>query len=179
MKIESPAFTDVDLDGFLDDAWRYEVRFLADRLAAASARLSGLAERIAAAGSAANDEWSAQETLAHVASLSKYYGVLAYKMARGDAGMEWLGDVRGRDDATRELATHASPAELVAATQTAHRRTLEWLREARIQDLTRRVRIGEGRHFSAEEIIRLGLCAHIEMHLEQIEQALGPRPVAR
>jgi hypothetical protein len=93
--------------------------------------------------------------------------------------MEWLGDVRGRDDATRELATHASSAELVAATQTAHRRTLDWLRDVRIQDLTRHVRIGEGRHFSPEEIIRLGLCAHIEMHLEQIEQALGPRPQVR
>ena len=93
----------------------------------------------------------------------------------------WSGSATSAAGTTprEELATHASPAELVAATQTAHRRTLEWLREARIQDLTRRVRIGEGRHFSPEEIIRLGLCAHLEMHLEQIEQALGPHPVAR
>jgi hypothetical protein len=50
MKIESPDFTDADLDAFLDDSWCYEVQLLADRLSAASARLSGLAERIAAAG---------------------------------------------------------------------------------------------------------------------------------
>ena len=77
---------------------------------------------------------------------------------------------------SQELSNPVSPVELDrASTLTAHRRTLEWLARPSTADLTRRVRIGEGRDFSPEEIIRLGLCAHLEMHLEQIEQALGRR----
>jgi hypothetical protein len=181
MKLESPSFTDADLDRFLDETWRYEIELLARRLEAVSDRLTGLAARMAdapepAAGDA--EAWSANETLAHVASLSRYYGALAYKVARGDPQVEWLNDVRGRDVNANELATHATPAELVAAAQTAHRRTVEWLRSASTSDLTRRERIGEGRTFSAEEIIRLSLCAHLEQHVEQIERALQPVAVA-
>jgi len=66
----------------------------------------------------------------------------------------------------------AIDTELLAAAQSDHRRTLDWLRAANRADLTRRERIGEGRHFSAEEIVRLGLCAHLETQLEQLEHAL-------
>jgi hypothetical protein len=128
--------------------------------------MSGVAERIAAAGSAADDEWSAQETLAHVASQQQRQPPASRLLDRSRI------TPRGNWQRTLRLPSSSPQRRTLIAGRSR-------LRKARIEDLTRRVRIGEGRHFSAEEIIRLGLCAHIEMHLEQIELALGPRPVVR
>jgi hypothetical protein len=173
MKSESSAFTDADLDAFLTEARGRDRLALAERLEAASARLATLVAQIGAARAAPRSGWSAHEILAHIAGLSKYYGVVAYRVASGKtAQVDLLANVRERDRVTQELVAQSS-AELLAAIQADHRRTLDWLRSAELGALGRRADLGGGRTLSAEEILRLGLCAHLEIHLDQLEQPLA------
>ncbi|MDP8923454.1 MAG: DinB family protein [Chloroflexota bacterium] len=172
MEIESSAFIDADLDTFLAECRTHEQRDLAERLEAASARLAALIGRMAGADSNPTEGWSAPEILAHVAGFSKYFGVLAYRVGSGKvADVDLLADIRQRDAVMQGLMAR-SPAELLAAAQASHRQTLDWLRAARPAALSRRTDVGAGRTLSAEEILRLGLCAHLEIHLDQLEQAL-------
>ena len=104
MEIESPAFTDADLEAFLAECRIQEQRALAERLEAASARLAALVGRMAGADANPTGGWSAQEVLAHVAGLSKYYGVLAYRVGSGKAAdVDLLADVRQRDAVLERL----------------------------------------------------------------------------
>jgi hypothetical protein len=172
IKLESPAFTDADLEGFLTEIRGRDRLALAERLEAASAQLATLVARMGAPR-ADPGGWSAPEILAHIAGLSKYYGVVAYRVGSGKATeVDLLAAVRERDRITEELVA-PSPAELLAAIQADHRRTLDWLRSAELAALARRADLGGGRRLSAEEILRLGLCAHLEIHLDQLEQALA------
>ncbi len=173
MEIESPAFTDADLEAFLAECRIQEQRALAERLEAASARLAALVARMAGADANPTEGWSTREILAHVAGLSKYYGVQAYRVGLGKtAVVDLLADVQQRDVVMQGLMAQ-SPAELLAAAQADHQQTLDWLRAAQPAALSRRADVGAGRTLSAEEILRLGLCAHLEIHLDQLEQALA------
>jgi hypothetical protein len=172
MKIESPAFTDADLDAFLAEARGRDRVALAERLETASVRLATLVGRIGAPRAAPSGGWSAREILAHIAGLSKYYGVVAYRVGSGRATeVDLLADVRERDCVAQGLVAQ-SPTERLAAIQADHRRTLDWLRSAEPAALARRADLGGGRTLSAEEILRLGLCAHLEIHLDQLEASL-------
>ena len=173
MEIESPAFTDADLEAFLAECRIQEQRALAQRLEAASARLAALVGRMAGADASPSGGWSAQEILAHLAGLSRYFGVLAYRAGSGKAtDVDLLADVRQRDVVMQRLMARP-PAELLAAAQADHRQTLEWLRAAQPAALSRQADVGAGLTLSAEEILRLGLCAHLEIHLDQLELALA------
>src|SRR6266849_9248040 len=103
MKIESTAFTQADLQGFLDEMLDRERMLLADRLERASERLSALGPRIKAA--AGGDEWSDHEVLAHIAVLSKFYGVLVHKITSGQVTeVDMLGNTNLRDVAGEQMA---------------------------------------------------------------------------
>ncbi len=172
MKIESPEFAVEDLDRFMDEFADHERVQLADRLARASARLQALAPRIPAAGGA-GEGWTAHEVLAHVAVLSKFYGMLAYKIGRGDlTELDLLSNVGARDLAGEQMAQ--LPVETLAENAAAdHKRTEAYLRSATASDLRRRCDMGHGRSLSAEEIARGPLVAHLELHLDQLESRLG------
>src|ERR1700737_4494427 len=81
MKNESAAFTPADLRKFLDELRDHESQRLADRLEMASARLGELGPRVKAGGG--EDGWSAHEVLAHIAVLSKAYGVTVHRISGG------------------------------------------------------------------------------------------------
>ena len=81
MKIESTAFTRADVDQFIDSMIDHDRHLLADRLERASARLAALGSRIKPGSGEA--EWSDHEVLAHIAVLSKFYGVLVHKISSG------------------------------------------------------------------------------------------------
>src|SRR5439155_16279500 len=72
MEIESPAFSDADVEAFLAEARARDRAALAERLEAASARLVALVALMAEPRAASSGAWSAQEILAHVAGLSRY-----------------------------------------------------------------------------------------------------------
>ncbi len=172
MRIESPSFTEREILGSLDEFRDHERRRLADRLEAASTRLADLVRRISTpgGGSASVDEWSAQEVLAHIVVLSKFYGVLTYQVGSGKlTELDLLPQVRDRDVAGAQISS--LPLEqLLAFAQRDHHRTIAYLRSADAEALQRRATFWDGLSMSAWEIAELPLCAHLEMHLDQLER---------
>lgn len=175
MRIESPALTEREIRGFLDEFRDHERRRLADRLEADSTRLADLVRSmttISRAGSASGDEWSPPEVLAHIAVLSKFYGVLMHQLGSGKlTELDWLPQVRDRDVAGQQLSS-LPPDQLLAIAQRDHQRTIAYLRSADADAMQRRVALSDGFSMSAWEIAQLPLCAHLEMHLDQLERTL-------
>jgi len=177
VRIESPNFTEREVRGALDEFRDHERRRLADRLEADSTRLTELVQSLsvrspAGGESGQGDEWSAQEVLAHIAVLSKFYGVLTYQVGSGKlTELDLLPQVRNRDVAGEQLSS-LPPDQLLAIAQRDHQRTTAYLRSADPEAMQRRVVLADGFSMSAQEIAQLPLCAHLEMHLDQLERTL-------
>ena len=184
VRIESPAFTEREMRGFLDEFVDYERLRLADRLEAASQRLAEIVQGFPApsplagegrgggSASARGQDWSGQEVLAHIAVLSKFYGVLTSRVGSGKVSqLDLLPQVRDRDVAGEQLSS-LPPHELLAMAQRDHQRTIAYLRSADAEAMQRRAVLDEDFSMSAEEIAQLPLCAHLEIHLDQLEGTL-------
>jgi hypothetical protein len=119
-----------------------------------------------------SDEWTDLEVLAHIAVLSKFYGVLTYQVGSGKIiELDLLPQVRDRDVAGEQMST-LPPEQLLALSQRDHQRTIAYLRSADAEAMQRRVIFWDGLSMSAWEIAQLPLCAHLEMHLDQLERTL-------
>jgi hypothetical protein len=172
MKIESPAFTLDDVKSFMDTYLDRERNLLADRLQLASNRLAALAPRVKS-GTSEESSWSAHELLAHLAVLSKFYGVLVHRISSGQLpNMDLLEAVHLRDTVGHQMS-QLEPADLVRMTVADHERTIKTLRGADPGALRQSADLGEGITMTAEEIARLPLISHLEIHLEQLEQLLA------
>jgi hypothetical protein len=170
MKIESTAFTRVELEQFLDEMLDHDRQLLADRLERASARLAELGPRVQAG--AGDAEWSQHELLAHIAVLSKFYGVLVHKISTGQmTRLDLLQNVNLRDVLGEKLA-QIEPAELLRMALADQERTLKLLRAADSSSMRRTAVQENGEPISADEVARLPLVNHLEMHLDQLERAL-------
>lgn len=160
---------------FLDEIVDFERRRLADRLEADSARLADLVRDIptsSVGGSGA--EWTGHDILAHIVVLSKFYGVLTSQIGSGKlAELELLPQVKQRDVASEQLSS-LPPDQLLAFAQRDHQRTIAYLRSADAEAMRRRAVLYEGFSMSAEEIASMPLCAHLELHLDQLERTLRP-----
>src|SRR5438067_9382037 len=120
------------MDTYLDR----ERNLLADRLELASARLAALAPRVR---SEPGDEgsWNAHELLAHLAVLSKFYGVLVHRISTGQLpNMDLLEAVHLRDSVGHQMS-QLEPADLVRMTLADHERTINTLRTSDSQALRR------------------------------------------
>ena len=171
MKIESTSFTRADVDQFIDGMLDHDRHLLADRLEKASARLAALGPRIKAGQG--GGEWSPHEILAHIAVLSKFYGVLVHKISSGQMSeIDLLQNVNLRDVVGEQMA-QIEPAELLRMTLADQARTLKLLRTVEASSLRRKAKLENGDMMSAEEVARLPLVNHLEMHVDQLEQALG------
>ena len=174
MRIESPAFTEHEMRAFLDEAVDYERRQLADRLEADSARLGKLAPTLTLPqrGRENSGGWSGHEVLAHIAVLSKFYGTIVYRVGSGKLSqIELLEAVQSRDPAGEQLSS-LPVDQLLAMAQRDHQRTIAYLRSADAAAMQRRAVLYEGFSMSAGEIAHLPLCAHLEIHLDQLERTL-------
>lgn len=173
MKIESTAFTAQHMHDFLDELLLAERDSLVARLEAAGERLRHLAGRVPE-GASEGDGWTAHEVLAHIAVLSKFYGVLVYRIGSGAlTELDLLGNVNLRDVAGEQLA-RVAPAELVEMALADQRRTAGYLRGAGADALQRQATLSSGGTMSASEIARLPLVAHLESHLAQLEALVDP-----
>lgn len=172
MKIESPAFTMDDVHAFMDTYSDRERHLLADRLQAASERLAALAPRVTKQVSD-NSEWTPHELLAHLAVLSKFYGVMVHRVASGKLpDLNLLEAVNMRDAAGQEMSQR-DPTELLQITLADHARTINTLRTAETAALRRSARVDDETSMTAEEIARGPLISHLEMHVDQLEKMLG------
>lgn len=169
MKIESPAFAQPEIEAFLDEQIDHERLHLVERLEAASERLVALAPRIPQGRSESGD-WTPHETLAHIAVLSKFYGVIVHRIASGQmAELDLLANVNLRDVAGDQMSA-MSRDELMQAIRTDHQRTAKLLRTVDAANLRRTARLTTGETISAEFVARYPLVNHLEQHVEQLEK---------
>jgi uncharacterized damage-inducible protein DinB len=172
MQTESASFTAADLPRFLEEILVWDVKATAHRLRAASARVHELAAGIPDEAVESSRGWSAKEVLAHIAVLSRAYGVFGYMVAKGRLTELKLEDViTQRDTLGAELAARPV-AEILAEIDRQHQRTLEFLAEATPEELKRSVRVEHG-EITAEHLVRVPLVAHLEQHVAQLEEALA------
>jgi hypothetical protein len=161
-----------DLRAFMASYRDRERNLLADRLQNVSDRVAKLGPQVDDAANDDDPEWNAREILAHIAVVSKFYGVLVHRIAGGKLDdMNLLEAVNMRDAAGRQTA-ELNPGELVSQTLTDHQRTLKTLRESDVDSLKRSARIDDGTSLTAEEVARLPLITHLEMHVDQLEKIL-------
>jgi hypothetical protein len=121
---------------------------------------------------AGDAEWSQHELLAHIAVLSKFYGVLVHKISTGQMSrLDLLQNVNLRDVLGEKLA-QIEPAELLRMALADQERTLKLLRTADASSMRRTATQENGEPISAEEVARLPLVNHLEMHVDQLERAL-------
>jgi hypothetical protein len=171
MKIESVTFTQADLQGFLDEMIDRERMLLADRLEDASQQLSRIGPRVKTGSG--DGEWSDHEVLAHIAVLSKFYGVLVHKITSGQVDeVDLLGNTNLRDAAGEQMA-QIEPAELLRMIQVDHARTAKLLRTVEVSALRREVKTETGRMVTAEYLARFPLINHLEQHVAQLEKNLA------
>jgi hypothetical protein len=177
VRIESPAFTEREMRAFLDEAVDYERLRLADRLEADSARLAQLAQDSKMqlpSSSGGGSGWGPYDILVHIAVLSKFYGTVTYRVGSGKLSqIELLEAVQARDPAAEQLSS-LSADQLLDMVQHDHQRTIAYLRGADATAMQRRAVLYDGFSMSAAEIAQLPLCAHLEIHLDQLERALRP-----
>jgi hypothetical protein len=171
MKIESTEFTAADVQKFLDEMVDHERLGLADRLERASERLARLAPRVQAGRG--GDAWSPHEVLAHIAVLSKFYGVLVHKISSGQlTELDLLSNVNLRDVMGAQMV-EIEPSELIRMALADHARTLTLLRTTDAPSLQRKANLEDGTTISADQMARLPLINHLELHVEQLERALN------
>jgi DinB superfamily len=169
---ESETFRHADMLRFLDELERLDLDQVAGRLEAADDRLAALAGLIPEDAAPGPDGWSAREVLAHIAALSKLYGMLTYRIGSGAlTEFELLPMVNARDVAGAALV-RLPVAELLHRVRADHQRTLAYVRQAPTADLRRRCRLHADLSLSAGEIFRTVLVAHVEQHVAQLEAAL-------
>jgi hypothetical protein len=87
--------------------------------------------------------------------------------------LELLPNVKDRDVAGEQLSS-LPPDQLLAFAQRDHQRTIAYLRSADAEAMRRRAVLYEGFSMSAAEIAAMPLCAHLEIHLDQLERTLHP-----
>ena len=176
MKIESPAFTMDDIRTFMSGYRDRERNLLADRLQQVSDRVAELGPQVKRAADDEDDEhaeWNAHEILAHVAVVSKFYGVLVHRIASGKLDdMNLLEAVNLRDSAGRQMA-ELEPEDLVRQALSDQQRTIKALRDMDSSSLQKAARIDDGTSMTAEEVARMPLVSHLEMHVEQLEKMLS------
>jgi hypothetical protein len=175
MKIESPSFTLEDIRTFMSSYRDRERLLLADRLQRVSDRVAAIGPKVQAQTGDESSDWNAHEILAHIAVVSKFYGVLVHRIAGGKLQeMNLLEAVNLRDAAGHEMS-QLPPEQLVQMTLADQQRTIQALREADPASLQRSARVDDGTSMSAEEVARLPLVTHLEMHIDQLEKMLASR----
>jgi hypothetical protein len=138
-----------------------------------SERVADLGPRVKRQIDDKESEWNAHETLAHIAVVSKFYGVLVHRIAGGKLDeMNLLDAVNLRDSAGRQMA-ELEPDDLVRQAVSDQQRTIKTLREVDPTSLDRSARIDDGSSMTAEQVARMPLISHLEMHVEQLEKMLS------
>lgn len=171
MTEESTTFTATDLQGFLDEMVDHDRLMLADRLQRASERLAEYGQLVTAGHG--DGSWSPHEVLAHIVVLSKFYGVIFYKVSSGKmTELDLLNNV-GLRDAMDEQMAQLEPKELIRMALEDHARTIKALRAADAASMRRVVKVDGGETMTAEEVARLPLISHLELHIDQLARALA------
>lgn len=171
MKIESTQFTDEVFDSFVTDFFDVERRILLDRLRNIVTTVNELVPSIKE-GTSGQDNWSATETLAHMATSAQFFGWLVHEIAtKKDVEIDILDTLRIRDIAVSEAAKQPA-AELARQLKDSITLTSKFVESVAFDDLRTPFKY-LSREMTAEDLVRIPLCAHLESHVEQIRRAVG------
>lgn len=170
MKVESPAFTPDDIKSFVTDYFERERTFLIERLNGISRAVSEIPDEIAEKGGS-EDSWSPAETLAHMATASQYFGWLIHQVATQNDVGDVLSMLQMRDMASSE-AVKLPVDELVGQLKTTLERTISFIETVPYEDLRKSFDY-VGITMTAEDLIRIPLCSHLESHIDQMRSAIG------
>ncbi|HLF69788.1 MAG TPA: DinB family protein [Actinomycetota bacterium] len=172
MKTESPGFTREDVEGFVTDYLGRERGTLTARLRRVLDDVDTLVSDITSrTADGSDDSWNAIEVLAHMATTAHFFGRLAHMVASQREIGDLLPMLQMRDAVTEEAAQQGASA-LVQQLRENVERTIAFVEKTGPMDL-RNPFDYVGIQMTAEDLIRVPLCAHLESHVEQIREALG------
>lgn len=172
MKIESTEFTEEDIGGFLTQYFEVERNHLTARLKAIVEETDALVSSIEARSESAEREWSAIETLAHMALTARFFGWLVHEIAtKKEVESDILDMLKLRDVAGTDAA-RLPPDELAKQVRENIRRTIAFLETVPYDDLRTPIKY-VGRDMTAEDLLRITYCGHLEDHVDQIRKAIG------
>ena len=172
MKLESPQFTIEQIQSFVTDYFDHERDLLVSRLRKIVEQVDMLVSSVPEGPAGDDVGWSPVETLAHMVTSSQYFGWLAHQVAskKGDPG-DILEMLKLRDVVSGEAAQ--LPVETLSDQFRENiERTIRFIEKTPFEDLRTRFDY-VGRDMTAEDLIRIPLCAHLESHIEQIRAALA------
>jgi hypothetical protein len=172
VRIESTRFEAEDLRSMLDQLLDRERLSLVARLETAAGRLREVEPRLDESDQGNDQAWSAVDILAHIAMFTSFYAGLTQRIASGAVPeLAFLRQFKARDVVGQRLARRPAK-ELLAMASGELAGAIEWLREATPKDLRVSCKTDLGDSLSTGEIVRLPLCAHLELHLDQLERTL-------
>lgn len=171
MKIESTEFTEDDIYGFVSQYFELERKNLIRRLEAVADETDALVPAIEERSESAEREWSAIETLAHMAISAQFFGWLVHEVVTKDFEGDVHEMLRLRDVAGSDAA-QLSPDVLAKQVRDNIERTVAFIEKVPYDDLRVSIRYG-GREMTAEDALRISYINHLEDHVDQIRKAIG------
>ena len=162
----------------LDDLIDRERLSLLDRLGRSERRLQELGAQVAEEPRSDRQEWTPKEVLAHIAMFTGFYVQVLRQVTDGElADLDLMRKFQGRDVLGRRLLRRA-PQELLETATAAIADLIRWLHSASPAAFRRGCNADMGdpdpTFFSVSDLVRLPLCAHLELHLDELQEALRP-----
>lgn len=171
MKIESSEFTEEDIGGFTTDYFDLERKHLIARLKKIADETDALVPTIEARTDSAEQEWSAVETLAHMAMSAQFFGWLVHQLATQKEIEGDINELLKLRDVTLVEGAKLPVDVLGKQLRENIERTIEFLEKVPYDDLRNSVRYG-GREMTGEDTLRISYINHLEDHLDQIRKTL-------
>lgn len=171
MKIESTEFTEETFYSIISDYLEHERRQLLARLRNIPDEADSLVPSIEGRSESDEKEWSAVETLAHMAISAQFFGWLVHEIATKKEIQGNILELLKMRDPTMIDAVKTPPVELASQLRSSIERTVEFIEKVPYDDLRTRIQY-LGREMTGEDVLRISLCGHLEDHVEQIRKAL-------
>lgn len=171
MEIESTQFTEADIKGFLTDYLEQERKHLIARLRKVIEDTESLAPALVARTNSNGGSWSGVETLAHMMVSAGFFGWLVHEIAtKQQTDVDLLGMLQLRD-VTGVEAAQQPPDALVEQFRESIERTIRFLESVPYENLRTPFKY-IFQEMTAEDLVRIPLCSHLEEHIEQIRETL-------
>lgn len=172
MEIVSTQFTEADIGAFLADYYEHERRHLIARMRRIIEDTEALVSPLVANAESNGESWSGVETLAHMTVSAGFFGWLVHEIAtKKQTEVDLLGMLKLRDVTGAEAAEQA-PEALARQLRESIERTIRFLESVPYDDLRTSFKYVT-QEMTAEDVIRIPLCSHLEEHIEQIRQTVG------
>lgn len=175
MKIESTQFTEADINSFITDYFEHERKQLITRLRKIIEDTETLIPSIQDRSEPAEESWSAGETLAHMVISAQFFGWLIHEIvAKNPAVADQIFEMLKMRDVAGNDAARLPADTLAKQLRETIENTIEFISNVTVDDLRTSIKY-ISRELTAEDVVRIPLCGHLEEHIDQIREATGAR----